>query len=121
MKKEFIEFIDKLMEANPELTKQIMTDDIEAYLNVLKEIKDEKPEVTENGKKILKYLQEHQDTKLWKSKDLAGQMGDISSRCIAGAMRKLTSDGYCEKFGDNPIVYSLTEKGKNYKIIEGEN
>ena len=48
-------------------------------------------------------------------------MGDISSRCIAGAMRKLTSDGYCEKFGDNPIVYSLTEKGKNYKIIEGEN
>ena len=39
MKKEFIEFINKLMEANPELTKQIMTDDIEAYLNVLKEIK----------------------------------------------------------------------------------
>ena len=48
-------------------------------------------------------------------------MGDVSSRCIAGAMRKLTFDGYCEKFGDNPIVYSLTEKGKNYKIIEGEN
>jgi hypothetical protein len=26
-------------------------------------------------------------------------------------MRKLVSDGYCEKIGENPIVYSLTNKG----------
>ena len=121
MKQEFLNFVDELMKANPELTEKLMTENISAYIQIMREDKSEKPELTENGRLVLKYLQEHQDTKLWKSKDLAGQMGDISSRCIAGAMRKLTSDGYCEKFGDNPIVYSLTEKGKNYKIIEGEN
>ena len=37
-------------------------------------------------------------------------------------MRKLVSDGFCESMGANPIVYKLTEKGKNFKIvIEGEN
>ena len=35
-----------------------MTENVIAYLNILKEIKDEKPELTENGKIILKYMQE---------------------------------------------------------------
>ena len=100
-----------------------MTDNIIAYLNILKEIKDEKPILTQNGIPILRYLQEHQDVKLWKAKDLAEQMG-VSSRGVSGSMRKLVSDGFCEKIGNSPSVYMLTEKGKNYHIeenIEGEN
>ena len=40
----------------------------------------------------------------------------ISSRAVSGAMRKLVSDGYIEKMGQDPVIYSLTEKGKNIKI-----
>ena len=44
----------------------------------------------------------------------------ISSRGASGTMRKLVNDGFCEKIGQDPVIYSLTEKGKNY-VIEGEN
>lgn len=109
------------MAANPELTKQLMNDSIRAYLDVLTESTEtEKPILTKNGAKILEFLQEHCDVKLWKSKDIAEQMG-TSSRGVSGTMRKLVSDGFCEKLGQDPIVYSLTEKGKNYQIIKGEN
>jgi predicted transcriptional regulator len=40
----------------------------------------------------------------------------VSSRNISGALRKLVTDGFCEKMGQNPVVYTLTEKGKNFKI-----
>ena len=120
MKQEFLNFVKQLMEANPELTDKLMTENIKAYLDILKEVKDEKPVLTENGKLILKYLQDHQDIRLWKAKDIAEQMG-ISSRRASGTMRKLVNDGFCEKIGQDPVIYSLTEKGKNYEIIEGEN
>ena len=41
-------------------------------------------------------------------------MGDgigIGSKVVSGAMRKLVTDGYVEKMGENPVVYSLTDKG----------
>ena len=120
MKQEFLNFVNELMKANPELTEKLMTDNVKAYLDVLKEVKDEKPELTENGKLILDYLQNHPETRLWKAKDIAEQMG-ISSRGASGTMRKLVNDGFCEKIGQDPVIYSLTEKGKNYVIIKGEN
>lgn len=120
MKQEFLNFVNALMEANPNLTNELMTDNIKAYLEILTGAKDEKPVLTENGKLILEYLQDHQDTRLWKAKDLAEQMG-ISSRGASGTMRKLVNDGFCEKIGKDPCVYSLTEKGKNYVIDKGEN
>ena len=115
MKQEFLEFIKKLMEANPDLTKQLMTDSIQMYLDMLQETENEKPVLTENGKLILEYLQNHTETRLWKAKDLAEQMG-ISSRGASGAMRKLVNDGFCEKLGQDPVIYSLTDKGKTYTI-----
>lgn len=120
MKKEFLYFVNELMKANPELTETLMTDDIRAYLDLLKDAKDEKPVITENGLVILNYLQEHSDIRLWKAKDVADQIG-ISSRGVSGAFRKLVNDGFCEKIGKDPVIYSLTEKGKNFKMIEGEN
>ena len=40
----------------------------------------------------------------------------ISSKSISGAIRKLVTDNYVEKVGENPSVYSITEKGKNIEI-----
>jgi len=120
LKQEFLDFVEKLIEENPDRAKELMTDNVIAYLNVLKDVKDEKPVLTENGKVILKYLQEYPDVKCWKAKELAERIG-ISSRGASGAMRKLVNDGFCEKIGQDPVIYSLTEKGKNFEIIEGEN
>ena len=109
------------MKNAPQVVDNLMTDNISAYISMLREDnKNDKPEVTENGKVILKFLQEHLETKVWKAKDVAEQLG-ISSRGASGTMRKLVNDGFCEKLGQDPVIYSLTEKGKNYVIIEGEN
>ena len=107
------------MEAAPDVAEQLMTDNVKAYIDILKDVKDEKPVVTENGQQILKYLQENPDVRTWKAKDLADKMG-LMSRGVSGTLRKLVNDGYCEKVSTDPVVYAITEKGKNFKI-EGEN
>ena len=42
----------------------------------------------------------------------------ISSRAVSGAMRKLVTDGFVEKVGQDPVMYALTEKGRNIEIEE---
>ena len=51
-----------------------------------------------------------------KAKDI-GEGLFISSRAVSGAIRKLVTDGYVEKIGQEPVVYALTEKGKTVEII----
>lgn len=84
----------------------------------------EKPEVTEAGIAILEYLQESNTTN-HKAKDIADGMG-VSSRKVSGSIRKLVTDGFVEKVGQNPVIYSLSDKGKefdieNYKNQQNEN
>lgn len=117
MKAEFLNFVNELIKASPDIANSLMTDDIKSYLDMLAGDVKDKSELTDNGKIILKYLQEHSDIKLWKSRDIADQLG-IASRSASGSMRKLVNDGYCEKLGENPVIYSLSEKGKNYIIEE---
>jgi hypothetical protein len=31
-------------------------------------------------------------------------------------MRKLTTDGFVEKLGQDPVIYAITEEGKNITI-----
>lgn len=74
---------------------------------------NENSDLTENGMKVLKYMQ----LNLEKHNNLftARSIGEglfLSSRSIAGTMRKLINDGYAEKTGNNPVYYSLTEEGK---------
>lgn len=75
----------------------------------------EKPMFTDNGKLILKYMQDNQSVEHWKARDI-GEGLFISSRTVSGAIRKLVSDGFVEKIGQDPVVYSLTEKGKAITI-----
>ena len=112
-KSEFINYIEMAINAYP----TPMSEDAFAYWNALKGSDDtEKPVFTDNGKLIMKYLQElPDDTKLLRAKDIAEGMF-ISARTISGSMRKLVSDGFVEKIGKDPILYSLTEKGKDITI-----
>ena len=54
LKKEFLDFLTALMEAAPDVAERLMTDNVKAYIDILKDVKDEKPVVTENGQQILK-------------------------------------------------------------------
>ena len=117
MKKEFLEFLDNLMAAAPNETAKYLNDDAKTYIEALRASsaeEKEKPEMTDNGKLILGYMQTSNITALTSKRVSEGIM--ISSRGVSGAMRKLVTDGYVEKVGNNPAVYILTEKGKNYKI-----
>lgn len=115
---EFIEWVEGLIRNQEEpLTP---TDGALMYWEALKNTDTtiEKPEFTDNGKAILQYLQSVPAT-MYKARDIAEGMF-IASKSVSGAMRKLVTDGYVEKVGKDPVVYMITEKGKNVNF-EGEN
>ena len=114
MKQEFIDFLNALMAAAPEVANENMTDNVKAYIDTLMTSKNDKPEITDNGKIILDYMQKS-DLPMFKAKDIADGLY-ISSRAVSGSLRKLVTDGFCEKVGTDPVVYTLTTKGKEYKI-----
>ena len=115
MKEEFLRFIDNLISHNEDYAKSIMTENVKAYLEILRTGGDStKPEITDNGKVVLKYMQDN-NIKMAKAKDIAEGMG-LSSRAISGTLRKLVNDGFAEKIGKDPVIYTLSEKGKNYII-----
>ena len=115
-KSEFLKFLNELMISCPQAVLNSMSDEVKSYIEIMcNETEVEKPLFTENGKKVLIYMKENTQRPLWKAKDIAeGLM--VPSRTISGAMRKLVSDGFVEKNGTNPIIYALTEKGKNIEI-----
>lgn len=113
-KEQFIKEVEELLANTPDrIPERVFSSDALDFWNGLKITGDtEKPAFTENGKLILQYVQQNKDTynNLFKAKDIGEGIG-VSSRTASGAMRKLVSDGYIEKVGENPIVYSLTQKG----------
>lgn len=73
--------------------------------------------MTENGGKILKFLQDNYEkyNNVLKSKDIGEGLG-ISGRSVSGSIRKLIADGYVEKIGKDPVSYGITDLGKNYQF-----
>ena len=114
MKQEFLDFVDALMKAAPEVAEQLMTENVKMYMEALSSNINDKPILTDNGKIILAFLQENGDQS-WTAKSLSNQLG-LSSRGISGAMRKLCNDGFVEKIGKDPTVYVLSNKGKEISI-----
>lgn len=107
-KEEFIDYVESTLKNGFTMSENAMT-----YFNALKGAVDkEKPAFTENGKAVLQFMQENKETynNLFKAKEI-GEGMNITSRTASGAMRKLVTDGYVEKMGENPVVYSLTDKG----------
>ena len=116
-RQEFVQFVDALIaqyHGNVPIP-----ENVKIYLDALRENgeQEEKPEFTDNGKMILQYLQTIPEG-MYKARDIAEGLF-TSSKCVSGAMRKLVTDGYVEKGGNDPVVYMFTEKGKNVKF-EGE-
>ena len=116
-KEKFIELVETGFKAISIDINDPDTADAMAYWEAFKGKKEiEKPEFTDNGKLILKYLQDHAtDIPMAKAKDI-GEGLFVSSRVVSGAIRKLVTDGYVEKIGQDPVVYALTEKGKTVNI-----
>lgn len=112
-KQEFINFVSDYMNE----MKNDMPENVSLYWEAFCGKDDvEKPMFTDNGKVILQYLQNNTDTPMWKARDIAEGLF-ISSRAVSGAMRKLVTDGFVEKVGQDPVVYAITEAGKNIEIV----
>lgn len=112
----FLNYFDYLAEKS-KIGRDTMPKEVIEYYDILRTqqgIAKEKPLLTETGSEILQYLQINQIQNA-KAKDIADGM-DISSKKVSGSMRKLVTDGFVEKIGANPVVYALTDKGKNFKI-----
>lgn len=115
-KTEFIKYVESLIEAT-NIYPIDVSEDADAYWTAFKTTEEtEKPQFTDNGKLVLQYMRDNLSTTMWKAKDI-GEGLFISSRTVSGAMRKLVSDGFVEKIGQDPTIYSLTENGKNIEII----
>ena len=118
----FIEIVEKIF-SRPDIYAENYPDTYglaDEYWNEFKNGKVKNSSaITENGQKILSYMQENttETTKLFSSKEI-GEGLFVSGRSVAGSMRKLVKDGYVEKkaLGSSPAFYTLTEKGLEYKI-----
>lgn len=110
-KQDFIKYVDAQVDWSE------ASEDVINYWSAFKGKEEaDKPLFTDNGKLILKYMQDHiSDMPMGKAKDI-GEGLFISSRAVSGAIRKLVTDGYVEKIGQDPVVYALTEQGKNTNI-----
>lgn len=111
----FLDFFDLLVSKCKEPV--VIPEEVQEYYDMLRSQQDkhiDKPLLTETGLQILEYLQKC-DSKSLKARDIADGM-EMSSRKISGSMRKLVTDDFVDKFGSNPVVYTLTNKGKNFDI-----
>ena len=113
---QFLNFFDYLLEQS-NISRDAIPREITEYYEILRTqqgIAKEKPLLTETGAEILRYLQTN-NIQNGKAKEIADGMG-VPSKKISGSMRKLVTDGFVEKIGANPVVYALTDKGKNFNI-----
>ena len=114
-KQKFIEAIEDAFFSKVDINE--LDPDIVDYWNALKGASDaEKPMFTDNGKLVMEYLKGlPEGSPSMKAKDIAEALF-VSSRTVSGAMRKLVTDGFVEKIGQDPVMYSITEKGKNIEL-----
>lgn len=89
----------------------------EKYFNKLKEEKKSSNKLTENGIKILKFMQENYEkcNNVFKAKEIAEGLF-TSSRSVSGSMKKLINEGFVEKIGSDPVSYAITENGKEKEL-----
>ena len=120
-KEAFIQEIEELLRAERDL----LSDAAVAYFEQLKATPEkEKVPFTENGARVLIWMQENYDryNNVLKAKEIAEGMfaingTPITSRTVSGAIRKLVTDGYVSKIAGTPVCYSLTDNGKVVTVI----
>lgn len=115
----FIQVIETVLN-KPEIIDSFPQEIWTKAIDFWKEFLDNKPkesgaDVTENGIKILRWMSANKESlsNVFTSREVAEGLF-TSGRSVSGAMRKLTSDGYVQKVGQNPVQYSLTEQGEQF-------
>lgn len=113
----FIKKIEEILNDCPDFFGQ--DEEAEKALKFFKELKENKSskDLTENGIKILSFMQENDSSfnNLFTAAAI-GQGLSISGRSVSGSMRKLVSNEYVEKIGKDPVTYSLTSLGKDFSL-----
>lgn len=72
-------------------------------------------EITDKGKVILKDMQDNDNGEGFKSKDIGERIG-VSGRSVSGSIRSLIALGYVTKIQSDPVVYDLTDEGRNFDL-----
>ena len=105
---------EKFIKMVEELISNIDVSEYPSEMKYFESLKEDKSEggLTENGKKILVYMQDNykDNNNIFNAKGI-GEGLFLSSRGVSGALRKLVTDGYAEKMGTSPVCYSLTQQG----------
>ena len=116
-------FIQEIEELLADHCKTFGTDGLSegarAYFEQLKATPEkEKAPFTENGAKVLIWMQENYESynNILKAKEIGDGLF-CSSRTVSGAMRKLITDGYVSKTEGTPTCYSLTELGMSVTVV----
>ena len=112
-KEKFIAEIDELLKENPDFFGEGALE----YWIAFKEGKNEPKGMTENGGKILKFMQENFES--FNNIFTAQNIGEglfMAPRSVSGSMKKLVTDGLIEKIGVKPTSYALTDAGKSYSF-----
>lgn len=106
---EFLQEIDNF--------KENLSPEAQDFLEDLKNQNTINKMFTENGIKILKCMKENAETYLniFSSKQL-GELLFMTPRSVSGSIRKLIIEGYITKSGANPVMYSLTDLGKELEV-----
>lgn len=103
-----IEFLTEV-----ETIKDKLSPQAQEFLQELKEKNSSESLLTKTGKKILITMRDNAETYLntFSSKQI-GELLFMPARSVSGSMRKLVTEEYVKKGGNNPVTYSLTETGK---------
>ena len=122
-KEKFIQEIEELLaDRCKTFGEDGLSEGARAYFEQLKAIPEkEKAPFTENGAKVLIWMQDNYDkyNNILKAKEI-GEGLFCSSRTVSGAMRKLITDGYVSKTAGTPVCYSLTDLGMTVEVIMPE-
>jgi hypothetical protein len=84
------------------------------YFNELKNGVASRGGLTEAGEKVLLFMLENE--KAYSNVFSAKVIGEglfVHPRSVCGTMRKLITDGYVTKMGQNPVSYSLTDTARS--------
>lgn len=115
-REKFIDEMTTILTAKGGDPSEILSEGALAYWNELVGGKASMGGMTESGEKVLIWMldNEKEHSNMFSAKTI-GEGLFTSSRMVSGAMRKLVTDGYVEKTGQNPVSYSLTDTARSWK------
>lgn len=116
-KEKFIAEIEAITQnfEDPAPLEVVLSEDAYAFFLDLKNGKAGGSGMTENGLKVLTFMQENHEkyNNVFTSK-IIGEGLFVASRSVSGSMPKLITLGYVNKIPGNPVSYEITPMGLEY-------